>query len=63
MSIFRAFLTQQWAILAKSLRDGGMASISNKPALEKATSLSGVRLRPICLPFRRLDGAVYEFTA
>jgi hypothetical protein len=63
MSIFRDFPTQQWAILAESLRDAGMASSSDKPALGKATSLPGGRLRPICSPFQRLDGADRGFTA
>ncbi|HEX7750843.1 MAG TPA: hypothetical protein VF440_00425, partial [Novosphingobium sp.] len=51
------------AILIKSLRDAQMASISAKAALGKATSLPCGRLRPICSPFGRLDGAGYEFTA
>jgi len=70
MSIFdlwsssaQGFPTRQWAILSKSLRDAGMASILAKPVLGKATSLPGGQLRPICSPFRRLDGAVYAFTA
>ncbi|WP_298168762.1 hypothetical protein, partial [Novosphingobium sp.] len=62
-SISQAFPTQQWAILAKPLRGDQMASISNQRALGKATSLPGGRLGPICSPFGRLDGAVYEFTA
>jgi hypothetical protein len=57
MSIFQGFLTRQWAILTKSLRDGGMASISNGNPPGKATSLPGVNFRPICSPFRRLEGA------
>jgi len=62
MSIFPAFLTKRWAVLAKSLRDVKMASISSKPALEEATSLSCGQLRPSCSPFWRLSGAIYEFT-
>jgi len=58
MSIFQGFLTQQWAILGKSLRDGRMASISNGNSLGKATSLPGGNFRPICSPFCRLDGVI-----
>ena len=58
MSIFQGFLTQQWAILAKSLRDGGMTSISDGNSLGKATSLPGGNFRPICSSFCRLEGAV-----
>ena len=42
--------------LVKSLRDAGMASISNGNPLGKATSLPGAHFRPICSPFRRLEG-------
>ncbi|WP_237437590.1 hypothetical protein [Altericroceibacterium endophyticum] len=63
MSIFQDFLTQRWAILAKSLGDAEMASLSNQIALGKANSLPGGRFAPICSPFGHLDGAVYEFTA
>ena len=57
MSIFQTELTLRWAILAKSLRDGGMASISKRNSLGEATSLPGVNFLPICSPFRRLEGA------
>ncbi len=63
MSLFQTDPTQQWTILIKSLREAQMASISAKAALEKATSLSCGPLRPICSPFGRLDGAIYDFTA
>ncbi|MBS0253639.1 MAG: hypothetical protein JSS36_00130 [Proteobacteria bacterium] len=70
MSIFQLSLTRQWAILVKSLRDGGMASISGRSGLGNSTTIPGGHLGPICSPlagaelrFRRLDGAVYEFTA
>jgi hypothetical protein len=39
MSISQGFLTKQWAILVKSRRDAGMASISCRYLLGKATSL------------------------
>jgi len=55
MSIFQAFQTQLWAIFAKSLQDAGMASISARQPLGKATSLPGAPIRPICSPFQRLD--------
>lgn len=61
--MFQAEPTRQWAILIKSRRDAGMASISNRKALGKATSLPGAPFGPICSPFGRRDGAVYEFTA
>jgi hypothetical protein len=38
MSIFQDFLTLCWAILIKSLRDAGMASISNRSGLGRATA-------------------------
>ena len=57
MSIFQDFPTKQWAILAKSLRDDGMASISKRNPLGQAISLPGVNFIPICSPFRRLEGA------
>jgi hypothetical protein len=63
MSIFQDFSTLVRAILAKSLRDDQMASISNRKPLAKATSLSGTPFHPICSPFGRLDRLVYEFTA
>jgi hypothetical protein len=40
-----------------------MASISNRNALAKATSLRGAHFGPICSPFCRLVDAIYEFTA
>jgi hypothetical protein len=58
MLIFQTELTWRWALLVKSLRDGGMASSSNRAALGKATSLPGARIGPCCSPFRRLEGAV-----
>jgi hypothetical protein len=58
MSIFQTELTLRWALLAKSLQDGGMASSSIRSALGKATSLPGAPIGPICSPFRRLEGAV-----
>ena len=51
------------AILAKSLRDDQMASISNRKTLAQATSLHCAPFRPICSPFERLNDTVYEFTA
>jgi hypothetical protein len=57
MSIFQADPTLRWAILGKSRRDAEMASISNRNALAKATSLRGAHFGPICSPFRRLEGA------
>ena len=57
MSIFQALSTPQRAILVKSLRDVQMASISNRKALAKATSLRGAPFGPICSPFGRLDRA------
>ena len=57
MSIFLGFLTKPWAILAKSLRDGGMTSISGGNSLGKATSLPGGNFRQICSSFGRLEGA------
>ena len=63
MSIFQARLTRQMAVLVKSRRDAGMASISNRNALAGATSPCGGPFGPICSPFRRLDGVLYEFTA
>ncbi|MFM5908288.1 MAG: hypothetical protein ACKOPO_12010, partial [Novosphingobium sp.] len=59
----RSLVVAEIAILAKSRRDAQMASISDEPALAKATSLRGGPLRPIFSPFARLDGGVYEFTA
>ena len=58
MAIFQTELTLRWAILAKSLRDDGMASISKPNPLGQATSLPGGNFLPICSPFRRLEGAV-----
>src|SRR3546814_2155769 len=58
MSIFPGYPTQRWAILIKSLRDTQMASISNRKALGKATSLPGAPSGPVCSPFGRLDGAI-----
>jgi len=46
--------TQRRAILAESLRDVQMASLSNPIALEKATSLPGGPFGPIGSPFGRL---------
>jgi hypothetical protein len=63
MSIFRGFLTQQWAILAKSLRGAQMASTSDRNGLGKATSLPSGHFDPICSPFGRLEGAGSEFVA
>jgi len=63
MSIFQTDLTLQWAVLIKSPWDVQMASISNRNALAKATSLRGAHFSPICSPFGRLDGGIYEFTA
>jgi hypothetical protein len=51
MSIFEDLSTPGWAILIKSLRDVKMASISNRNALAKATSLRGAHFGPICSPF------------
>jgi hypothetical protein len=62
MSIFQADLTLHRGILVKSRRDVQMASISNRNALTKATSLRGAHSGPICSPFERLDHAIYEFT-
>ncbi len=62
MSIFQTTPTPRWAILVKSLRDVQMASISNRKALAKATSLRGASFGPICSPFGRLDPADYKFT-
>jgi hypothetical protein len=61
MSIFQDFLTRKWAILAKSLRDAGMASISNRNGLGKADSLPGGPFGPICSPFRRFGPAGIEY--
>lgn len=58
MRIFQAFSTLRWAILVKSLRDAGMASISNRKPLAKAGSLRGASFGPICSPFTRLDDAI-----
>ncbi|WP_288805261.1 hypothetical protein, partial [uncultured Novosphingobium sp.] len=69
MSIFQDFPTQRWAILVKRSSPQGkprrgaqMASISNRSCLGRATSPPGGNFGPICSPFGRLDGAVYEFT-
>ena len=56
--LFQAPPTQRWAILVKSLRDVGMASISGQATLEKTASLPGGPLGPICSPFRRLERAI-----
>jgi hypothetical protein len=40
-----------------------MASISSQSGLENSATLPDGRLGQICSPFRRLDGAVSEFTA
>jgi hypothetical protein len=56
MSIFDDISTLGWAILAKSLRDVQMASISGQNTLGKATSLPGAHFGPICSPFGRLEG-------
>ncbi len=56
--LFQACPTRQRAILVKSLRDAGMASISTGHSLGKATSLPRANNRPICSPFRRLEGAI-----
>jgi len=61
MSIFEDLSTPGWAILAKFLRDAGMASISNRTALAGATSPCGAHFGPICSPFRRLDDDLIEF--
>ena len=61
MSIFQTDLTLQSAILVKSRRDVQMASISNRNALAKATSLRGAHFRPICSPFERLDDDPIEY--
>lgn len=63
MSVFQAVSTPQWAILAKSLGDAQMASISNRKPLAQATSLRGAPFGPTFSPFERLGGVVYEFTA
>jgi len=63
MSIFQAVSTPQSAILAKSLRDAQMASISNRKTFAQAISLSSAPFDPICSPFERLGGALYELTA
>jgi hypothetical protein len=51
MSIFQDFSTLQWAKSIKSLQDVKMASLSNRNALAKATSLRGAHFGPICSPF------------
>ena len=57
MSIFQVTPTSRWANLVKSLRDVQMASISNRKALAKTSTLSGAPFGPICSPFGRLDRA------
>ena len=49
MSIFQGISTPGWAILAKSLRDVQMASISNQRSLAGAISPCGAHFGPICL--------------
>jgi len=64
IDIFPDFSTLREAILAKSALfaekwgDVGIASISDRNDLGKAISLPGGHFRPICSPFRRLEGAV-----
>ncbi len=63
MATFQDFLTQEWAILAKSRRDASMILLSLRNPLGKAASLACVTFEAIAAPLRRLDRVVYEFTA
>jgi hypothetical protein len=63
MKIFQDFSTPGWAILVKSRRDAGMASISNRKPLAKTTGLRRASFGPICSPFRRLRRVGSEFMA
>lgn len=62
MSIFQDFLTQEWAILAKSDRDAPMALLSQRKPLGMAISRPCVSFTAIAAPWGRLHRAAYEFT-
>jgi hypothetical protein len=61
MSVFRELQTMIRVILVKSLRGAEMAPISTQCGFGRATSPQDGPFGLRGLPFRHLDGTVYEF--